>query len=658
MADKPWAPPSATEVVERWKLVQDDMIDIRRNYLLNTSFFHGDQWVRWDDSASTVNIMQFLSDQEGQARATVNKLKPRFISLLARLCRTPLSFENKPEGVDSFALQKARLGDQVLEVKAHRDGWAKVRRHEVRDALMGGVAGVIVEPGYLYEDDEISDGLGGTIKVPSQPAPSLRSLSGIEFGLEPGTTDERDALWCIINTTLTPGQTKRAYNLPKEPPTDSDAAQGAMLRALRSNRRGSTNARGCMVLVYYEKPTDKSPGIVLHVTGGKIVKQTNWPYPFKDLPVTTFTETEIAGTWKGDTRMNDARQLQMQINKAYTTINANLGRTDNARLLMPDGAVSDGEDDLTGVAGEVVHYDQDRGKPYWLEAPQIPRWLREHIQNLEGELDDLFSTHAVSRGQAPGDRNSGLALSILAEKDETPLGIIAEDQQRGWQRIAEHVLMLERWLLQVVDAGTADQQDAQPMQVSDVVMSQGQGDQRDGSKEVTWSAEDLCEHPVVHVPMDAVQPRSKAAVQDVMLKLATTFPTMFAQLGPAQMAAILEVDDVAAFTHISDPHIENANWENARMAAGADETVVEITDWQPHAIHIVEHNRFRASASYRDADDQTRKFIDVHVQAHEKLLLDQHNAEMAQQAQQALALDPNAGQGVPSQSQPNKGIAA
>lgn len=634
MPDKPWEPPKASEILERQKRVQDDMIDLRRNHLLNQSFFHGDQWVRWDDSAATVNIVEFLSDQEGQARSTVNKLKPRLTSLHARLCRTPLDFQVQPEGVDSFAIQKARLARQVLDVKAHRDQWALTRRQNVRDLLLGGVAAIITEPAYEFDDAPVIDpATGETLRLPSKPRPRIRSLSALEFGFEPGSANYEDALWCIVNTTLTPEQAKRRYKLDYTPNADADAQQGAMQRALWTNRRGSTRARACKVLVYYEHPTDETPGCVIHVLNDKIVEQHPWLYPFDQLPLTPFVETEIGGTWKGDTRMNDARQLQMQINKAYTSINANLGRTDNMRMLIPEGAILDGEDDLTGTAGEVVRYNSEQGRPEWMQPPQIPRWLREHIDNLESELDDLFSTHAISQGKQVGDRNSGLALSILAEKDETPLGLIAEDQQRGWQRVAEQVLMLERHLMVNVDEATGQQ-----MRVSDVSMRPGvSASETTEMREVSWTADDLPEHPVVYVPLDAVMPKSQAAVQDVMLKLAANpaFAPMFQQLKPEQLATVLQVSDPSVFARVADPHVENANWENARMANGDDETVVMVEDWQPHAVHIDSHNKFRATAGYRDATPEIRQFVDAHVEAHKTLLLQEQQANMAYQQQQA-----------------------
>lgn len=636
--DKPWKPPTAQDVKDKWGTIRDDMIDLRRSFLLNSAFFHGDQWLRWDDAQSAAMILPFANNDEAFSRQTVNKVKPRMTSLLSRLCQTPLSFEPRPEGVDSWAIQRAELCKQVLEVKAHRDQWGQTRKQEVNYALLGGVSAVAVEPAFDFDDAPIPDGAGGQISVPSRPATKLTALAAPEFGLEPGTRDERDALYWIRNTVLTPAQTKREYQLDYTPPADTEAQQGVMQRALRSNRRGSTTAKGCMVLVYYERPTDDSPGCVIHVVGDKIVRQSGWTFPFQDLNITTFTETEIGGTWKGDTRMNDARQIQVAINKAYTSINSNIMRNDNNRMLLPEGAVMEGEDDLTGTPGEVIRFNNEIGKPEWMLPPDVAaRGMREHLQSLESELDDLFSTHAVSRGEQVGDRNSGLALSILAEKDETPLGLIAEDQQRGWQRIAEQVLQLERYLMSMVDQAT-QQLGAPPMQVSEVMMSNPTGQSAQQPKEVTWTAQDLPEHPVVHVPLDAVMPRSRAAVVEQMLKLSQQVPTMFQQLGPAELAKVFEVGDTTTFRQILDPHVEEANWENARMASGEDEESVLIADWQPHAVHIAEHNKFRATAAYRDADPAIKQFVDLHVQAHTTLLIEDQLRQQQEQMKQAAMM--------------------
>ena len=648
---KEWSPPNAADIKKKWQDCTDDMIDARRSHWLNTSYFHGDQWVGWNDSNATVSLVDFADTNDEKYRATVNKFKPRVLSLLARLLRTPLGFEPRPESADAGALRKARIQKQILEAKHHRDDWELTRRDNLFNAITGGVAAVCVEPDWEYETEEVTDPqTGEEFRMPERPSVKLTSLSAVEFGIEPGTRLASDARWWIRCTTLTPAQAKETFDLEEEPTPDSDSSMTPMQRSLVQNRHNrQLQNRSCMVYTYYERPCSGAPGCVVHVIGAKVVKQDPWPFPFKDrLNLRTFVQTPMSGTWKGDTICNDARQLQKTINRVYTSINAHIGKTDNARLAVPIGSLIEGEDELTGEAGEIIRYDASNGgAPQWMIPPQMPRWLREQLDNLEAELDDLFSTHAVSRGQAPGDRNSGTALAILAEKDETPLGLMAGDQQRGWQDLAEMVLGIERHLLEQANQAVG-QATGQPydMEVEDVIPRPNEG----APVEVKYRAQDISEHPTVHVPLDAVMPRSQVAVQDMMMRFAQSFPAMFGEMTPSQLSTILQVPDPNAFAVVLDYQSNLAEWENGRMVAGADDMEVEIAEWHDHDKHVQKHNEIRASASYRDASPEVRQYIDMHVDAHTTLKAQAMQQEMMQQMQQQQMAGPPMGgeEGPPS----------
>lgn len=634
---KPWQPPTPAKVVELWRECVNDMLEVRRNHVLNDSFFNGDQWVSWNDSSGTVNLVPFTVENAG-SRATVNKIKPRVITFEARLVATPLAFEPQPEGVDANAVRKAKLSGQVLDALAHRHGWERRRREVVDYCMMSGCGAIVVEPDWEFGDEEVvvDEETGDKVRLPSRPKVKVDSLSGLEFGIEPGTRREEDARWWIRNTTLTPAQARERYKLAEDPPADAHRGGSAMGAALLS-RRKENRARGTAVFVYYERPSDVSPGCVLHVVDNKIVQQSGWPFSFDHLNIVTFRQTHVAGTWKGSTIVTDARPLQVTINRTQTTINGYLGVVDNVRILLPHGAVMEGEDEFTGEMGEVIRHEGGF-PPSYMQPPLMQRWLPDIIVNTEAEMDDLFSAHAVSRGEAPGDRNSGLALSILAEKDQTPLGLMAVDQQAGWQKTAEMVLMTEKALM-----GMADDQfkaagmDRPPMQATDVLMKpDGQGGASQAT-EVSWTAADLPDMPVVLVPLENVMPKSDAAIQDMFLKVAAVpaFTAMFAQMTGAQLAAVLRVPGLSAFSVIGDPQEEEADWENTRMASGAGDNEVIVQTWQDHNIHVTRHNALRASAAYRD-DPMVQKFVDMHIDGHAKLAAE----ELLQQQQAQAALNP------------------
>ena len=76
------------------------------------------------------------------------------------------------------------------------------------------------------------------------------------------------------------------------------------------------------------------------------------------------------------------------------------------------------------------------------------------------------------------------------------------------------------------------------------------------------------------------------------------------------------------------------------MLKGADETTVPIQSWQAHAVHIQEHNNERSGSGYRQARQEYKDFMDLHVQAHERLLAEemaQQQADQIAQAQQMAA---------------------
>lgn len=639
VADIKWEPPTAAQVASMWRDCVDDMLEVRRNFAINHAYFHDNQWIAWNDAQAMVDTLDFSTDDDAQYRATVNKLKPHTVAMVARLVRTPLAFEPRPSGVDSGALRIARIERQILEAKHHYTDWEQVRSSEVLAAILGGVSAVCVEPDWQYEDKPTSDiQTGEPIRVPKRPMQRLTSLSAVEFGIEPGTRSEMDASWWIRLTTLTPRQARRRYNLNYDPVPDAAASASPMHRQLLAARApGRRNHRtACAVYVYYERPTDVSPGCVVHVVNDKVVEQTKWPFPFRDrLNVRTFVQTPVDGTWQGDTMFNSARSLQRTYNQVQTSINKHIGKADNARILMPMGSVMEGEDEFSGETAEVIRYDPAAGAPpAWMQAPQIPRWLREQKDDIEAALDELFSRHAVSRGVAPGDRNSGTALAILAEKDETPLGLFVGNQQRGWQAIAEMVLMTERHLLmqaneQLAKAGVTDE-----MTVSDVLPQSG----REGPEQIEYRAVDISETPNVHIPIESVRPMSQIAVQDQMVRLAGVFPKMFQELDAPSLAAILQVPDQAAFTYVPDYHVSLAEWENGRMLLGVDDDEVVVDDWHDHEKHIERHNSARASARYREAPEAVRMFIDQHVEAHAKVYEDQQQRAMMQQMQQAMMM--------------------
>lgn len=612
---KPWSPPTAAEIVDMWQRADQYLIKERRDYWMNASYYASHQWIWWDNSRNTVQELSYANEAEKGSRITVDKYGPRTRSLLARLTRSELIWEVQPSGMDDGSMRRQRLQEHLLLGEQRHNNWEDIREMALLQTLFGGSAAISVD----WDPDKGEDYLLDAVSQISVPVGGIRltPLGINEFTLEPGTQNALDARWWIRCTSLPPEQVQERYNLNEVPKADSEAMLSARHRSLLLHRPGGAPPKTTLVYIYYERPTSRGPGCVVHVVNGEVVLQEEqWPFPFKHLNLSVFRQNKIPNSWVGHTLLTPARDVQYAYNRARSTILEHMRKAANARMMVPSGSVDDA-DALTVDPADVLEYNSEIGEPHWQTAPEVPRWISNEAQFLEAELDDIFHTHQTSRGEAPGDRNSGLALSLLAEKDDTPLGPMAKDQSLGWGKIAEMTLALYRMNAESTGINRK------------VMLLTEQG----VPHEITWTAKDIDEKPVVIVPMDATMPRSKLATQSMITSLAQQFPMVFQNVSARSLTRMLDLPDPKQFLSQMDPDISKAEWENGLLMQGVP---VIPEDFDVHDIHINVHNTERKSPAYELADPQTKQLIDMHIMAHMQYMSNEVAATMAQADQSAM----------------------
>jgi hypothetical protein len=612
---KPWSPPTAAKIVDMWQDADRYLVKERRDYWMNASYYVSHQWIWWDSSRNSVQELSYANEAEKGSRITVDKYGPRTRSLLARLTRAELMWEVQPGGMDDSSMRRQRLQEQLLIGEQRHNNWEDVREMCLLQTLFGGSAAICVD----WDPDKGEDYLLDAISQISVPLGGIRLTPvGInEFTLEPGSLNATDARWWIRCTSLPPEQVQERYNLEEIPKADSEAMLSARHRSLLRNRPGGDPPKTTLVYIYYERPTNRGPGCVVHVVNGEIVLlEEEWPFPFKHLNISVFRQNKIPNSWVGHTLLTPARDVQYAYNRARSTILEHMRKAANARMMVPTGSVDDA-DSLTIDPADVLEYNSEIGEPHWQTAPEVPRWISNEAQFLEAELDDIFHTHQTSRGEAPGDRNSGLALALLAEKDDTPLGPMAKDQSLGWGKIAEMTLALYRMNAESTGINRK------------VMLLTEQG----VPHEIQWSAKDIDEKPTVIVPLDATMPRSKLATQSMITQLAQQFPLVFQNVSAKSLTRMLDLPDPKQFLSQMDPDVAKAEWENGLLMQGVP---VIPEDFDVHDAHISIHNTQRKSPAYELADPQVKQMLDMHVMAHMQYLTNETAAMMAQSDQMAM----------------------
>lgn len=612
---KPWSPPSAADVVSMWQKADQYLVKERRDYWMNASYYASHQWIWWDFTRNIVQELDYANEAERGSRITIDKYGPRTRSLLARLTRSELIWEVQPSGMDDSSMRRQRLQEQILFAEQKHNDWENIREMALLQTLFGGASAIAVD----WDPDRGEDYMLDPISQISVPTGGIRltPLGINEFTIEPGSQNEKDARWWLRCTSLPPEQVQEIYGLEEVPQADAEAMLSSRHRSILLRRPGGAPPKTTLVYVYYERPTSRGPGCVVHVVNGKVVLQEDqWPFPFKHLNIALFRQNKIPNSWVGHTLLTPARDVQYAYNRARSTILEHMRKAANARLMIPAGSVDDA-DSITIDPADTLEYNSEIGEPHWQTAPEVPRWISGEAQQLEMELDDIFHTHQTTRGEAPGDRNSGLALSLLAEKDDTPLGPMAKDQSHGWAKIAEMTLLLYRM--------NAESNEITRKVI--VVTEQGVPHQ------VSWNAKDIDERPVVIVPMDATMPRSKIATQSIISNLAQQFPLVFQNVDARSLTKMLDLPDPKQFLSQQDPDAAKAEWENGLLMQGVP---VIPEDFDVHDIHVAIHNAERKTPAYELADPQIKQIIDMHVMAHMQYMSNEMAATMAQADQAAM----------------------
>ncbi len=598
----PFGEGAASWVVKKWREADTVLTDDRRNYWLNSAFYEGDQWVFWSPN----NEVAEFPRANGRVHTVVNKFQPNVITNHARLTKRNLVFEVLPTGADDATVHSAHLADHLIRAEHRDSAWEKARKTNLINVDFGGTSAIMVE-----WNPQIGDPLGEdpeTGEIILSGNPQLTPLSICEFTLEPGTQHDHESRYLLVCRAFTPEQAKEAFGLSFAPKPDAQTGVGPLQRKLTSRRTGNSQAKLCLVYTYYERPSaNNQQGRHLVVINGEAVIDDAWPFPFDHLNAYVFRQQVMPKKWTGETYLNQARYLQVQLNMAQSLIIETMKMAGNARLAIPDNAGIQ-SDDLTDTPGEIIYYDgTSSAPPQYISPAMVPAWMFEQVNVLKGDIDDIMFVHGISRGQAPGDRNSGLALTVLAEKDETPLGLMAHDQAEGWASLAG--MVLELWEANVTELRKSVVQTAP------------------GAPPLSrlWNGAHLRGQTKVNVPLEAVMPYSRAAQQAWVSQLAQQFPGMPQWSDFKFMSRALDLPGAESMILAADADVAKAELEAFLIATG---DVVLPETFDDHAKHIAEHNDWRKSTAYMYAEPVVRRTMDQHIIAHMKMAME----EMANQA--------------------------
>lgn len=559
-----------------------------QDYWLNREFLLGNQWLMYNQLTGRPENMAISE----RIRNVTNRFATNHRTNMSKLLKERLAFQVHPNGADDASTHAAYVATEAVYGLYTHHNWERLRKRVSAATVLGGVAAISLNWDKAADD---------SIETP---------LTIAEFVVEPGSRDAETARWWIQAQTLPPGQVKEMYGLPEEPSPDASNGLSAMQRGMLARHLGGeTSVPLTLVLTYYERPNGKNKGRVVTEVNGKTVEKVAWPFPFTDrLNLVVTIETEVPERWYGTTVYSQARAPQVALNVSTSNILEHLTEAAVARLLVPQSAVRSMKA-FDDIPGNMYSYNDGSDKPSWLQPPQLHAWVRETRHDYSRDIDDIMGTHAVSRGDAPANLESGTAISILAEMDGSPAGHVLNEIGSAFGRMASLLLQMHEKFA----TGTRN----------GIIPSE------DGPMATQWTGKDIHGQYNCTVPADALIPRSRAA----QLQLATKMMEMGLISTPEEYVAFSEMPGGRNILDVTHPEIAHAKREHSKFATG--ETVVP-EEWHNHPVHIPKHESFLSTPLFSRLSPANKEKVHLHIQAHRT-----YEAEALAQEVSRQEADPN-----------------
>ncbi len=484
---------------------------------------------------------------------------------------------------DSAKGQKVQVvADQEGKPVMHAETGAPMRPHELQD-----------EQGKLPEALQAKTIATGDVHV--------ETVAPFEFLADPIAKRLEDCEWCIQESVKSQEYVREHYGVVL--PTDTDIAPGPTeARMFPSYQMGGTsNYKGIKLHEYWCKPNATHPeGRRAVWAKGKMLLEG--PNPYKALPFVMFTGIPVPGRFWPTSVAEQLRGPQTELNKIRSQILESAQRTGNPAMTVSRQANTI----PAGVPGEIIMFDDTvpNSIPGYLQPPQMPAYVLQQQEKIEGSMEAIAGQHEVSNAQVPAGVKAASAINLLQEADDTRLGPAIYDMEETLGKAGG-------MLLELVAQYWTDER---------TIMIAGEDHAMDA---MVFKGAALRGNTHVEVQAGSQFPKSKAArqaaIQD-MLNLVFQYQGQ-QPMPKRQLAKVLKDLEAGGleklFGDIGTTEGQ-INRENQQISQGAQ---IPINAFDEHQEHIEGHEDFQRGPTYQNLGPLIAQLMEAHVKEHREQVL-------------------------------------
>ncbi len=568
---------------------------------LNINFFLGNQYC--DILPEAGKLFQEEKAFSWQSREVYNHIAPIVESRLAKLNKVMPRVCVRPATDDEEDIQAARVSTAILNSAFARNSMdALINEATVWSELCGTVfykqnwvndSGMIVA---RVGEKNVHEGDISTVICPPQE-------------IYPDNCMVQDISKCasVIHAHVcTCDYIRELWNVDVTPEKISTVSFGEITGALR---RGDDEDDKCLLLEYYEQPSDKfENGRYIAVCGDQLLYEGELPYINGDgntrkLPFVQQNSVSRPGCLWGVSVVERCIPIQRAYNAVRNRKHEYLARAAVGVLTVEEGTADVEELAENGLApGKVLIYRQGANKPEMLTPASIPNEFTREENALLEEFNLISGTSDLMRQSvAPTNVSSGTALNVIAEQDDTRLAITAD-------RIRDAIIEISRQWLRLF------KQFAGAARIDRVVGKNGK------ISKLYWNASMLTSDDVVNETenelSDSLTSRKQLIYELLARGMFSSADGTLSQRTKGRILRALGMGDWENISDISEIHENRAMRENLLLKNGGNVTVLDTDD---HEIHISEHAKVLLSEEFEEnfgIDSDARRRFEEHIRKH------------------------------------------
>ena len=348
---------------------------------------------------------------------------------------------------------------------------------------------------------------------------------------------------------------------------------------------------------YHVKSKHLPDGRFIRFTEDVILDDVDHPFTHGKLPLCRLTDLDVPDVLNGISRYEQIAPIQRMYDNISTLLAKNIYLTAHAKWVMPRGAC---KIEQLGNDTTVVQY-QGSVAPQMAQVNPNPNEVYRYRQELKEEMQVVYGSHGISRGEVPKGITAATALQFLNELEN----------ERASTDIAKHGFLI-RDLAKMTIAVAGDKYELDDGRLVRLVGK---------NKEFLLRHFDTAHlHKNYSIRFDTSTglPESKSARLQRILDAMQRNPQM---VSPERWEYLLDLADTEKMSSVLTEAIAAADSENEDLLAGREVALPER--WESHIIHWRSHYKAMQSRQFKEeADPIIRARFKDHIYWTEEAMLE------------------------------------